>query len=134
MIANVPSVKTHPYEETEVPRLPEQPNYELVRERLKKARLRKNVSLREVADEIDVSASTLSRIERGTGNPDLPTLTKLIGWLGLDRDAVLNSKPPKTNSTPAEVEVLLRADKNLDPRTAKTLASIFRTAYKEMTT
>jgi transcriptional regulator with XRE-family HTH domain len=110
-----------------------EPNYELVRERMQRARKRRNLSLRDAAEEIgDISPSTLSRIERGA-KPDLATLNLLLTWLGLDRDAVFNARPASPKSTPRRVEVLLRADKNLDPRTAKTLAKIFDTAYREMT-
>jgi transcriptional regulator with XRE-family HTH domain len=90
------------------------------------------MSLRDVADEIDVSPSTLSRVERGAP-PDLTTLNKLVTWLDLDRNAVFHAKPQTPKPVPKQVEVLLRADKNLDPRTAKTLAKIFDTAYREMT-
>lgn len=110
-----------------------EPNYELIRERLRRARRQRGLSLREVAADIDVSPSTLSRLERGTGSPDLPTLNKLISWLEVDRDAVFGVRAKKEErSTPASVEVLLRADKNLDPKTAKTLAKIFRAAYREL--
>ncbi len=110
-----------------------EPNYELIRERLRRSRRQRGLSLREVADEIVVSASTLSRLERGTGTPDLPTVNKLIRWLELDREAVFGVRPQREEkSTPASVEVLLRADRNLDPKTAKTLAKIFRTAYQEL--
>lgn len=85
-----------------------------------------------MGDEIDVSPSTLSRVERGA-QPDIETVNKLIDWLELDRSAVFHSTPTQTKDTTKQVEVLLRADKNLDPRTARALASIFRTAYKEMT-
>jgi transcriptional regulator with XRE-family HTH domain len=110
-----------------------EPNYELVSERLRRARKQKNLSLRDVANEISVSPSTLSRIERGA-QPDLATLNKLIDWLGIERSAVFRSRPRDPRPVPKQVEVLLRADKNLDPKTAKTLAKIFGTAYKEMTT
>jgi len=114
-------------------RVPERrPNYALVSERLRRARKQQNLSLRQVADAIDVSPSTLSRIERGA-QPDLETVGKLIGWLELDRNAVFHSAPPNAKDTTKQVEVLLRADKNLDPRTARALASIFKTAYREMT-
>jgi transcriptional regulator with XRE-family HTH domain len=108
------------------------PNYELVRARLRRTRKRRGLSLREAAAEIgDVSPSTLSRIERGT-TPDLATLERLLDWLGLDRDVVFSSRPSAQGSTPRQVEVLLRADKKLDPTTAKTLARIFHAAYREM--
>jgi transcriptional regulator with XRE-family HTH domain len=110
-----------------------EPNYELIRERLRRARRQRGLSLREVGEEIVVSPSTLSRLERGTGTPDLPTVNKLIRWLELDRDAVFGVRTKKEEkTTPATVEVLLRADKDLDPKTAKTLAKIFRTAYQEL--
>jgi len=110
-----------------------EPNYELIRERLRRARRQRGLSLREVAEEIYVSPSTLSRLERGTGSPDIPTVNKLITWLDVDRDAVFGVHSKKeSKSTPASVEVLLRADKNIDPKTAKTLARIFRTAYQEL--
>ena len=70
-----------------------EPNYELIRERLRRARRQRGLSLREVAEEIDVSPSTLSRLERETGTPDLPTINKLIRWLELDRDAVFGVRP-----------------------------------------
>jgi len=111
-----------------------EPNYELVRARLRRVRQEEGLSLREVAERIEISPSTLSRIETGTGTPDLPTIDKLVEWLDIDRDAVfgVRTKRMKDQSTPASVEVLLRADKNLSPNTAKTLAKIFRTAYQEL--
>lgn len=108
------------------------PNYELVSQRLRLARKQRNLSLRDVEREIKVSPSTLSRIERGAA-PDLATLNKLIDWLEIDRSAVFHSRPAEPKSVPRKVEVLLRADKNIDPKTATTLAKIFETAYKEMT-
>jgi hypothetical protein len=36
-----------------------------------------------------------------------------------------------TESTPSIVEAHLRADKNLQPETAKALAELFRVAYKQ---
>jgi transcriptional regulator with XRE-family HTH domain len=108
------------------------PDYELVRERLRRARKQRNLSLRQVADEIDVSPSTLSRVERGA-QPDLETVNRLIDWLELDRSAVFHSAPKDPKDTTKQVEVLLRADKNLDPRTARALAGIYKAAYREMT-
>ncbi|MGD0165907.1 MAG: helix-turn-helix transcriptional regulator [Gaiellaceae bacterium] len=108
-------------------------NYELVNQRLRLTRKQRGLSLRDVAEEIGVSPSTLSRVERGAA-PDLATLNKLIDWLGIDRSAVFHSRPAAPKTVPRQVEVLLRADKNIDPKTATTLAKIFETAYKEMTT
>src|SRR5947209_18550114 len=41
------------------------------------------LSLRDVADETGVSASTLSRIENGTGKPDADNIARLTAWLDM---------------------------------------------------
>lgn len=109
-----------------------EPNYELVRERLTKQRKQRGLNLRDAATEIGVSAPTLSRIERGASRPDVPTLDALATWLELDRGAVYNAPASSSRTTPEEVEVLLRADRNLDGQTADALAAIFKAAYKEL--
>ncbi len=109
-----------------------QADLELVRQRLKKTRTLRKMSLRDVGAAIGVSPATLSRIERGAGTPDLQTLDTLIDWLELDRRAVFVKQVKEAASTPERVAVLLRADKNLDAATAKALSTIFKTAYKEL--
>lgn len=109
----------------------EKPNYALVRERLKKTRQQRDLSLREAEEETKVGAATLSRIERGTTTPDLATLDKLIVWLGLERSAVFNAAPSVTGSTPEAVTALLRADPKLDGKTVQALGAIFETAYDQ---
>lgn len=49
------------------------------------ARRYPTISLRCVADEIGVSAATISRIERGK-TPDLETYAKICTWLGVPLD------------------------------------------------
>lgn len=44
-------------------------------------RVFKQVSLRELASEIGISAATLSRIENGKFVPDLVTFKKILDWL-----------------------------------------------------
>jgi transcriptional regulator with XRE-family HTH domain len=110
------------------------PDYQLVRERLVQTRRRQNVTLRQAAQKTGISAATLSRFERGAGNPDLPTIDKLISWLELDRAAVFvpsgRGKERPTN-TPDQVAVLLRADPKLDRGTAQALSRLFKSAYSE---
>lgn len=106
--------------------------FELIRKRLASTRKRKDLTLREAADEIGVSAATISRIERGAGQPDTPTLRRLLRWLELDPSYVLGQPDSAPGSTPERVSVLLRADKKLDARTAQALAKIFESAYEEL--
>lgn len=116
-------------------------------EYVKRKRQEDKLSLRQVATNINVSASTLSRIENGIGTPDSATLARLAAWLGIPLERLMRgslmesvegdssesfSEPViyfPTESTPNIVEAHLRADRNLKPDTAKALAELFRVAY-----
>ena len=96
--------------------------------------------MRDVADVTKVSASTLSRIENGTGKPDSDNIARLTGWLDMPIDRVMNKQTADDvepviyyphEATPEIVEAHLRADKKLTPETAKALSELFRVAYKQ---
>ena len=99
------------------------------------------LSLRDVADETKVSASTLSRIENGTGKPDADNIARLTGWLEVPIERVMSGQPEGDESkavvyfpqepTPSIVEAHLRADRNLTPETAQALSELFRVAYAQ---
>ncbi|MEP7039435.1 MAG: helix-turn-helix transcriptional regulator, partial [Acidobacteriota bacterium] len=89
-----------------------------------------------------VSASTLSRIENGTGKPDADNIARLTNWLDMPIDRVMNKHQDNNEAvdavvyypheaTPEIVEAHLRADKNLTPETAKALSELFRVAYTQ---
>ena len=122
-------------------------------EYVKRKRQEDKLSLRDVAIKINVSASTLSRIENGIGTPDSATLARLASWLGIPlerlmKGSLLNgieegaraevyTEPViyyPTESTPNIVEAHLRADRNLKPEMAKALAELFRVAYSQFST
>jgi transcriptional regulator with XRE-family HTH domain len=107
---------------------------------IKRRREELGLSLRDVADLTDVSASTLSRIENGTGKPDADNIARLTGWLDMPIDRVMNKQTAKKvepviyyphEATPEIIEAHLRADKNLTPETANALSELFRVAYKQ---
>ena len=107
---------------------------------IKRRREELGLSLRDVADKTQVSASTLSRIENGTGKPDADNIARLTGWLDMPIDRVMNKQAASNvepviyyphEATPEIVEAHLRADKKLTPETAKALAELFRVAYKQ---
>jgi transcriptional regulator with XRE-family HTH domain len=107
---------------------------------IKRRREELGLSLRDVADVTDVSASTLSRIENGTGKPDADNIARLTGWLDMPIDRVMNRQGASDvdpvvyyphEATPEIVEAHLRADKNLSPETANALSELFRVAYKQ---
>ena len=99
------------------------------------------LSLRDVADQTNVSASTLSRIENGTGKPDADNIARLTNWLDMPLERILSrnraESDPKAvvyyphESTPEIVEAHLRADRNLSPETADALSELFRVAYSQ---
>jgi len=106
---------------------------------IKARRRERGLGLRAAATECAVSPSTLSRLERGgaTSLPDADTLTKLASWLGTtvsallsEKDDALSPKQPAL-STPEVVEVHLRADKRLSPKTADALARMFQILYDQ---
>ncbi len=108
---------------------------------IKRRREELNLSLRDVADVTQVSASTLSRIENGTGKPDADNIARLTNWLDMPVDRVMKRQGEQSEveavvyypheATPEIVEAHLRADKNLTPETAKALSELFRVAYSQ---
>jgi transcriptional regulator with XRE-family HTH domain len=107
---------------------------------IKRRREELNLSLRDVADVTQVSASTLSRIENGTGKPDADNIARLTSWLDMPVDRVMRKQGGEDvqavvyyphEPTTEIVEAHLRADKNLTPETAKALSEVFRIAYEQ---
>ncbi len=101
-----------------------------------------SLSLRDVADKTGVSASTLSRIENGTGKPDADNIARLTSWLDMPMERILGGRHPDASdasaviyypheSTPEIVEAHLRADQNLTAETAAALSELFRVAYTQ---
>jgi len=100
------------------------------------------LSLRDVADVTGVSASTLSRIENGTGKPDADNIARLTNWLDVPMERILGGRRLESEEsqavvyypqepTPEIVEAHLRADRNLTPETAAALSELFRVAYTQ---
>ncbi len=115
----------------------------LLGERLRRVRLKRNKTLKEVAEATNVSVATLSRIERlstteiGSATLELgsTTLLAITHWIGTPVEKLKeNPVAPSSKTseeTPDIVELYLRADKRLDRRTATGLAKMFRAAYDE---
>jgi len=109
---------------------------------VRRRREERGLSLRDVADQTGVSASTLSRIENGTGKPDADNIARLASWLNMPIERVMHHgnrgmSDPKPvvyyphESTPEIIEAHLRADRQLTPETAKALSELFRVAYAQ---
>ncbi len=110
---------------------------------IRRKREEAGLSLRDVANETQVSASTLSRIENGTGKPDADNIARLTAWLDVPIERVMSGRGGEAGDaakavvyypqepTPSIVEAHLRADRNLTPETAAALSELFRVAYAQ---
>ena len=109
---------------------------------IRRKREEAGLSLRDVANETQVSASTLSRIENGTGKPDADNIARLTAWLEMPIERVMSGREQGDDAeqavvyfpqepTPSIVEAHLRADRNLTPETARALSELFRVAYAQ---
>src|SRR5213594_4709469 len=85
---------------------------------VRRRREQQGMSLRDVAEETGVSASTLSRIENGTGKPDADNIARLASWLDMPIERVMHHGHRSVSdpvvyypheSTPEIVEAHLRA-------------------------
>lgn len=117
-------------------------NTEALGRAIRRRREELGLSLRDVADQTNVSASTLSRIENGTGKPDADNIARLTNWLDVPLERILSRNREGGDqakaviyypheSTPEIVEAHLRADRNLSPETADALSELFRVAYSQ---
>ena len=81
---------------------------------------------------LGVSGATISRIERGIGGIDTPTLCRLNDWLdGAKPGAPVVYFP--TDTTPNIVAAHLRVDPMLSPHAANLLDDLFRFLYERLT-
>ena len=111
----------------------------LLGQHLHRARKERKKRLTQVSEATGISVASLSRIERGGSQGiDAKTLIALCDWMKTSVE-LFKENPRITGrsgqtppATPDAVELHLRADKNLDRATADALATLFRTAYEQM--
>jgi len=89
--------------------------------------------IRAIAEEIGISAPTLSRVERGK-LPDLLTFQKICAWLRVDPNEFLDvpmGEVTKNKNVTTGVAVHFKADKLLSAKAANDLASLILVAQQE---
>lgn len=64
-------------------------DYNIIGERLKKARIKKGLTQEQLAEKIDVSIAFLSRVERGSSRPNLRRLDEICNILGVSQGYIL---------------------------------------------
>ncbi|MDQ3756868.1 MAG: helix-turn-helix domain-containing protein [Actinomycetota bacterium] len=94
---------------------------------LKARRRAKRMTLRDLADEIDVSFNTLSRVERGH-LPDLKNFRRIVDWLEVPAEMFLESVDQEL-STPEIIARHLRSDARLTREAASQIAKLVEDMY-----
>lgn len=97
-------------------------DYNIIGERLKKARTDKGLTQEKLAEKLDVSIAFLSRIERGSSHISLKRLSQVCDILKISKGSILNgSSNDSTTYLSSEFENLL---KNTSPEKQKLIYKI----------
>ena len=72
-------------------------DYSVIGQRIKQARLAKNLTQEDLAEQIDISVAFLSRVERGNSHINLKRLNQLCRLLDVSEGYILNGA--SSNST-----------------------------------
>lgn len=98
---------------------------------LNAARLSRQKTWKDVAEEAGVNASTLSRIGQGA-KPDVNGLAALLSWAGLKAESFIRGAAKKKSEPLAEITALLRADPKLSKQNAKLMEEIVMSTYNKL--
>ncbi len=96
---------------------------------LRSRRREGHLSLRDLADNIDVSVNTLSRVERGHV-PDLKNFRRIVEWLEVPGERFLESG--EMTSTPRLIAHHLQADHRLSREAAARIAQLVDEMYQQL--
>ena len=73
-------------------------DYNIIGERLKQARISKNLTQENLAEKLDVSVAFLSRIERGSSFINLKRLNQICSILNVTEGEILNGVSKESHS------------------------------------
>ena len=100
-------------------------DYTIIGERLKKARLDKNLTQEQLAEQIDVSIAFLSRVERGSSHINLKRLNQICNLLEVSEGYVLNGASSNSDNYLEEDFAMLL--KSVPPKTQKLIYNVAKT-------
>jgi transcriptional regulator with XRE-family HTH domain len=98
---------------------------------LNAARLSRQKTWKDVAEESGVNASTLTRMGQGA-KPDVNGLAALLKWSSLKAEAFIRGAGNKKPEPIAAITALLRADPHLTKANAKLIEDIVASTYKQL--
>ena len=85
-----------------------------------------------VAEEAQVSASTLTRMAQGR-RPDVDSLAALVAWSGLSADTFVRDEQEKPDpGSLAMISTYLKSDPHLTPEAADALDQLVKATYERM--
>jgi transcriptional regulator with XRE-family HTH domain len=103
---------------------------------LDRARASKDLSWRELARQIGVSASTMSRLAQGQ-NPDINAFARMVRWLNVQAEAFIvedgrpvNAPGEEEPELVAQLAPLLRARKDLGERDVQLLEDLISSVVR----
>ncbi len=100
-------------------------DYNIIGERLKKARLNKGYTQEQLSEKLDVSIAYLSRVERGSSHINLKRLSQLCKLLDITEGDILNGTSSESESYLSEDFYLLL--KNCPPDKQKLIYNVAKT-------
>jgi transcriptional regulator with XRE-family HTH domain len=99
---------------------------------LNAARLSRQKTWKDVAQETGVAASTLSRMGQGAA-PDVNGLAALLKWSNLKAEMFIRGVSKEEEAPPiAKLAALLRADPHLTPQNAELIEGIVISTYNKL--
>ena len=96
------------------------------------SRHRGSMGIRAAARKVQISPTTLSRIEHGHV-PDLKTLEKICDWLGEDPSKFVGSGGQLIEDNGVELQIAFKKNTTVSKSTAKSLATLIQLASRQFT-
>ena len=85
-----------------------------------------------VAEEAQVSASTLTRMAQGR-RPDVDSMAALVAWSGLSADSFVRDEQAKPEpGSLSMISTYLKSDPQLTPEAAEALDELMKATYERM--
>ena len=85
-----------------------------------------------VAEEAQISASTLTRMSRGR-RPDVDSMAALVAWSGLSADTFVRDEQAKPEpGSLSMISTYLKSDPRLTPEAADALDELMKATYERM--
>lgn len=107
-------------------------NIEALYAAMNATRIERGLSWRQVAAEIGVSPSTLTRMAQGKC-PDLNAFAAMVAWVRLPAERFMIAAPdPEPGDPMAEVIAILHGHPRLDAHEARVLENVLSAAYRSL--